>query len=252
MATLPGRVAAISPRFESSQWSIRKSAFDELAELGAGGADKAAVAPILDLMERAPGQAEAIRADLVHLLERENQFVQSAGTQGSTLPEDYLEYYGNLIAAVGALKDVQAIPALLSAITTGGNATRGLAELGEPALEPVLQQTNNPNPSVRSSALFTIRDMLNMKKLADPKSLARVDEVLRKSLEDTDPSVRTSAIWAIGATGDKQFLPALSRIADCDPATLPGEADGGGTFYPVRHAARTVAKTLQGGTADTH
>jgi HEAT repeat protein len=162
--------------------------------------------------------------------------------------EGYADYYGNLIGIVADLNDERAIPALLGAISSGGMATRALARFGDKAFNPLLDQLRNPDPQVRSSVLFTIRDLLEMHISIAPASQARIREVLRSSLADPEFAIRGSAVSAIEYLDDReQFVPALEKLAESDPVKLPGKPDDGGDggkFYPLRQDARRLLRKI--------
>jgi hypothetical protein len=122
----------------------RSAAFYLLIEKGLGQAlaGRTYLIPqaLTQLFRGLPDKEDEIKAALVELLEKENALIQDQHTDflatGKTLSHEYMNYYGDLIAAVAALKDPRATNGLLGAIATGNLATRGLAALGIDALPP--------------------------------------------------------------------------------------------------------------------
>jgi len=100
---------------------------------------------------------------------------------------------------------------------------KAVAAFGQRALDPVIEQLGSPDPMVRSSALFTLRNMLRMRTLDLPQSQARVVSVVHVSLEDPEFMVRSSAISVVEFLDNRQeFVPVLQKLAESDPAKLPG------------------------------
>src|ERR1035441_8570650 len=100
LATLLAQLSDPSP-------STRMTAFYELKGQGFPGGDQTSLA-------------------LIQLLSRETAFSQLPGTEDDA----WASYYGDVIAAVAALKDPRAASPLLDVVQTGSNATNGLAALG--------------------------------------------------------------------------------------------------------------------------
>src|SRR6185437_2002166 len=98
-----------------------------------------------------PGQERNIVGALVQLLRAENQDVQNQYVRfketGRPLSEAYMAYYGDVIAAVAGIKDCTAAPPMLDALTTGNNATRGLAQLGPCGLDVVSTRLQSQEPT---------------------------------------------------------------------------------------------------------
>lgn len=218
------------------KWTEREKAFTEMPA-------------IVEVEKQEPAEAERLKVGLIHLLVVENADVQRAKQTGTRFTtEEHSDYYGNLIGAVAELHDERAIPALLGAITTGGMASRGLASFGDKAFASVLNRIKDPDPMVRSSVLFTVRNMLRMHTIKNPASQAGIADVVRSSLADPEFGVRDSAISVIEYLDKRgEFVPALEDLAHTDPIKLPGKPDDGGdgdVFYPVRQHARRVLRKI--------
>jgi hypothetical protein len=216
---------------KSERWQDREKAFNQMPSLA-------------EISKRDPQEADRLKSGLIRLLSTESTEVKKA--QG--LGEEHSENYGNLVSAVSRLDDERAIPALVGAITTGGIATRALARFGEKALSQMVGQISSPDPDVRSSVLFTIRDLLEMQISLTAGSQARIKDVLRSSLDDPEFSVRGGAMAAIEYLEDReQFVPALEKVAQSDPVRLPGKPDDGGDggqFFPLRQQARKLLRKI--------
>ena len=140
----------------STNWRDRKSAFNEM--------------PSLADVKQDSGEADRLKVGLIHLLAVENAGTKETVPATEARPEntteehdeEFSDYYGNLIGVVADLNDERAIPALLGAIGTGEMAGRGIAKFGDKALGPLLDLLHDSDNLVRSSVLFTIRDLLEM------------------------------------------------------------------------------------------
>ncbi len=127
-------------------------------------------------------------------------------------------------------------------------AGQGIAKFGDKALGPLLDLLHDSDNLVRSSVLFTIRDLLEMHISVTPASQARIRDVIRLSLGDPDFGVRNSAISAVEYLDNREeFVPALQKLALSDPVKLPGKPDDGGDggqFYPLRQHARKLLRKI--------
>jgi hypothetical protein len=227
----------------SSKWRDRKKAFNEMPSLAAVNKQDAR-------------EADRLKVGLIHLLLVENaeSSVAASETEASSeseteeRDEEYSDYLANLIGVVAGLNDERAIPALLGAIASGGMATEAIARFGEKAIGPLLDQLHNSDGMVRSSVLFTIRDLIEMHIPLAPTSQARIRDVLHSSLTDPDEGVRDGAMAAIEYIDNREeFVPALEKIAQNDPVKLPGVPDDGGDngqFYPLRQNARRLLRKI--------
>jgi HEAT repeat protein len=181
-------------------------------------------------------------------LEKENAFVQAQKKEyeqtGKTLSEAYVDYYGDLIASVAALKDKRALNALFGAINTGNMATRALAGFGTGALDQILGRLSYPDPNTRASAARALAQMLepgNVKKVADAVSKGRIKQGLIKATRDADPYVRMTGVEGLATLGDHSLVPLIEKLAENDSF----EGFGGERPYPVREAARKALEKLK-------
>jgi HEAT repeat protein len=202
------------------------------------------VEPALSSLFRArPDRAEVTRDDLVHLLGNENAFVKSQ----KKLTEEYVGYYGDLIAAVASLRDPRSLIALLGAIQTGNMAQRGLASLGTIALDPVLKLQEHNDPIIRGAATVVLAEMLD-RQVAPPLSAdatQRIQNGLIRTAHDANGFVRINAVKGLAkvSNGDVKLL--LEGIARDDPfeASQYGGQKG---IYPVREAAKRALNPQAG------
>jgi hypothetical protein len=229
--TVHSEVSRTLDGMSSEKWQDREKAFRGMPSLA-------------DINKQDSTEADRLKLGLIQLLTVEN----AEAKNGKGLTEEHSDYYGDLVGIMSDLNDERAIPALIGAITTGGMATRALARFGDKAFSSVLNELSSPDPEVRSSVLFTIRDLLEMHISIAPASQARIRGVLRSSLADRESVVRSGAISAIEYLDDReQFVPALEKLAASDPDTLPGKPfDGGdgGQFYPLRQKARRLLRKI--------
>ena len=156
-------------------------------------------------------------------------------------------YIQRLIATVEGFNDERAIPALAGAVCWGDSVTKALLALGDKALVPVLEQLKSRNSSLRMCSLDMVISLEAPNHLV---SQLRIKELIRSSLNDPDPTVRSSVIRAIDCRKDRQdFLSLLQEVAKTDPFILPADGpafDGGDgdKLYPVRADARIALRHI--------
>lgn len=186
-----------------------------------------------------PNQVEEVKTGLINLLGSENALFMNHETLPGTFSEKDTEYYAEIIDLVSTMNDERSIPVLAGAISIGGMATRGLVKYGSRALQSVLDQMHNSDPTVRSSALITAVTILEREN--DPSANARVSSLVGSALDDNAFVVRSGAVSAIETLRNRdEYVPILERLAENDPARLPLKSDDGGDLYPVRLKAKRL------------
>lgn len=152
------------------------------------------------------------------------------------------DYYGDLIWAVGTLRDTSSIPVLLKVVSTGGAATGALAGLGDGALSGALDMLPTANDEDRHSLFEMFSEMAeprNVSRLKAPGSVSKLLNILLEGASDIDPFSRTAVAPGLARFGTPEALQALSLLAESDPFTTPGES---GPRYLVREAAEKALK----------
>jgi hypothetical protein len=251
------KMSDILARMKNGDLHAQKLAFDDLmARINSEtprptGSAKIETRPaaLRSFFAQHPDQADPVKVGLIQLLlEEDGYFVINKNPPPDPHEEDDIgEHYAELIEVVASLEDQRAIPALVGAMTTGGMAQRGLFKYGDTALEPVMDQLKSPDALVRATALGMSIALLQ--KHDDPPSKTRIRDLIRSSLTDPEPVVRSQAVRETTCLDNRQdFVPMLQQIAKTDPWKLPGKADDGGDgeeFYPVRFDARRVLRDIQ-------
>lgn len=252
-------VSDVLQKMSSPKTDERERAFDEGSNL-------------LTSENTAPHDIERLRLGMIGLLTSENarnnipdeemakvapasscgNGTDNCAGEGEAYDEDAdaesSRYMQRLIATVAGFNDERAIPALAGAVCWGDTVTKALLALGDKALAPVLDQLKSQNSNLRTCSL----DMLiSLEAPNGVVSQSRIRELIRSSLNDPDPTVRSSVIRAIDCRKDRQdFVPLLQEVAKTDPFILPADGpalDGGDgdKFYPVRADARRVLRHVQ-------
>lgn len=232
-------------------WQNRSAAFyDLLKQVQLASSDSTYVIPAATaaLLEAAPAQADAIRLGLINALALENPLANGTTMQ---LPEEYTEYYADLIAAVATLRDPRAVNALIGAVESGGMATGGLGKLGSAAYGPtVALLSSSKDDSTRESALYVLSAMLDGLAAANPEGKGlqvAIANHLRRGLSDASFGVRMAALDGIAKLpADSPTLQKLEAMAAADPYEA-SQAGGDRGVFPVRGAAKRALAKLGAG-----
>ncbi len=246
-------VTALLTQLEDSQWQARSEAFYRLLRVTEKkDASAKPYSALSSLLEAFPEKADQIKAALIKLLERENSFRTEHASRyaiaGALLSEPFTNYYADLISVVAKLRDVRSLNTLLSAIDTGNMATRGLAGLGRPALDPIILRLKDKDIIVRNGATIALKQMLlpdNVEKISDPISKAKIKRALVQQTADEDPFVRISAIEGLALLKDPEVIPLIERLAESDPYQA-SQHGGSENLYPVREAAEKLLHEIGG------
>lgn len=212
-------------KMNAQSWELREKGFEEL--------------PSLDELSASPQDVDRVKVGIIRLLSSENALIREYKRKGKFFTtEDHSEYYAGLIATVAAMDDERAIPALLGAVSRGGMATRAIARFGDKAVGPLLDLYGTPSEDSldRSSALFTIQEVLEMQIPISDASQSQIRNALRNAIKDPDYRVRYVAICAIEYLKDREdFVPALKDLAEHDPGENVGKE---------HHSLRPVTEQL--------
>jgi HEAT repeat protein len=87
-------------------------------------------------------------------------------------------------------------------------AQAGLRYIGAPAFDFVAETLHDEDKTIRSHAIHILADI----------DESRAIPVLIPALDDPDPDVRWDAAQTLGRIGDERIVPALSVVAESDPA----------------------------------
>ena len=108
------------------------------------------------------------------------------------LEDENVVVIGKAASALGKLKSIAAIQPLIGAyihsditVEAGG----ALISIGQPAVSPLIQALENPDPKIREHSAITLAG------ICDPAALEPLTKV---SNEDPDPAVRSAASYAAG------------------------------------------------------
>lgn len=194
------------------------------------------------LLREQSEQADRIKVALIGALERENAYVQNSQKSNKRLTETYTNYYGDLIGSVASLHDIRSLNGLLNAITTGGMATDGLADLGAPAVSRIIAKLQDSNVLVREGAARALGKFLQRPQFAqDQNAVAQARRGLIRALGDTSPFVRIAAVDSIVAIRNlPEVKRKLENMAAKDPyrsKTVPS------VLFPVQEAAKHALAT---------
>jgi hypothetical protein len=227
----PGALA----RLQSSDHSERRSGFYSLLSSVDSSGSSLSYRARNERLAAFARQQPAVGRGLIGLLEREN------AEPAAQVSED--RYIGDLIAAVAALRDPNAVHALAGAINTGRLATEGLAILGDAAVPAVLTEAERLDYPTRVSALLTLSEMVTITPAPtiSNENRGQIRSILLRALDDSNRFAREAGLDGLVAFPDTVVRRAVARVAAQDPLVLH---DGGKLRYPVRERALTTLGKL--------
>ena len=126
--------------------------------------------------------------------------------------------------------------ALVGAINTGNMVTSALAELGDAALDRVLEVFNNGDASTRLSASLVMSQMVDAKnasRVSDPVSRQKIKDAFIRAARDPSRFVRLTGIEGLTKLGDPDVMPVIQNLSTTDP------------LKQVRDAANEALKKLR-------
>ena len=229
----------------NTEWETRRDLFAELIGIDPAEYSRTGIAFVRPALDNALSSdtAEVAKARvfaLVELLEIENDFVG----RNQTLPEDFVNYHGDLIGAVSSANDPRALNALLGAIKSGGMVRDALVGLGPNAVAPTAEMLNSEDVQVRYSAVAVLVDMLSNNDISsDAVAFARIREALMRAATDRNPFVRRNSIPGLVLLGDPESIGLLQEMATSDP--FQAEYREGNPFV-VRDEAAAALDGLPG------
>jgi hypothetical protein len=229
----PGAVARVDSvlvpifrDFAAADWRTREAAFYRLVHLG--GEDAGYLPrPLGQVLVQYRDQANQIHLQLIALLLEEDYAAYHPPAGLGHWSEEYMNYYGDTIEAVGVLGDPRAVAALAGAIETGGNATGPLASFGGVALPIVLGKFHGKRRLSHYAALGVMARMLlpMNRSLLKPGDLAQIGEAMLEGARDRDADVREIAMRGLGDLGDRTNCAVIaSHLASSEVEKVRGGA----------------------------
>lgn len=228
-------------QLRSDEWKVRSAAVEDL--IGSRDALK----------------SDELKNELIDLLERENQLIDSVfrasgGEEGISVKygEAYSEYYAKLFDAVYAIAadgyEKRAIDTLArGSYNSDSRFAIWLARVdGENIVSTMLDLSRSDIAPKRQNALAVLGRILG--EIKDPSitesRVEQIKQVLIESTSDQDVGVRMEAVRSLGTAGDKSSIPLLERIAQSDLATTP-TGEGANVSFPVREEARKALNAIR-------
>jgi hypothetical protein len=150
-------------------------------------------------------------------LRAEAAFLQRQFTRtGEPLGEAYGTYYIDLALFVTHLHDARSIDALALATDIAPAVSTTLAELGDPAVDPVIATLSNPY--LRESAAFTLGKFLQGEREGRSRisgaNVQKIRDALRAAVMSEVPSLQKNAIRALGRGElSREDVAILRRVA---------------------------------------
>ena len=218
-------------RLSAPEDSDRVEAFYDLI----GGLTPRAGDAVVELLNRHPGERDAISVALIDLLERETGHLYFPKT--GVLKTGFDGYFGDLIWAVAALNDVRAVDALMEVIGCGSLARDGVIAIGEPALPAILRDLDRADLDRDMSLIMALAEMSRILQLDNPASTHHdsARKQLVRATKAENPHLRIIAAEALSEFKHPEVESAMRTLARSDTAT---RQVNGRTVYPVREVAQ--------------
>jgi HEAT repeat protein len=148
------------------------------------------------------------------------------------------------LLALGLLRDVADVPALVEALAEDDVAERAdtaLRLFGPTAVGPLLASASFSKPHVRAAA-FALAGSL------EGADVATVRAALRQGLDDPSLDVLAGAVEALGPIGDAKDLPRLAELVDHPDERIAATATNAVSEVAARHvdATRTLLREKRG------
>lgn len=234
----------------SADWQVRRKGFAQQIGADPEAYSRTGAAHVTDILDatlrRNPATADALRTALIQLLEVENATRESQSARfqrtGKTTSEEYLNYYGDVVAAVASLHDPRSLNALIGAATTGGMAEAALVGFGPAAIDPIVEKQRSQDPLMRATCTRILSRMLVPPASVQPTDRLSVNKIrttLFRAAIDPNFIVRMNAVEGLVRIGDPKSIEVVERIARNDPYEATFIAKG---KYPVREAAKRALR----------
>lgn len=245
---IQAQIAIDLASLQDPAWQNRRAAFYDLIINSYSGPNNGTyIVPIATaaLLAANPALVDSIRLAFIALLSTENMLANSTSVQ---VPEEYTNYYADVIGAVASLQDPRAVDALLGAIDTGDLATQGLAKLGTAAFgKTVALFSSSSDESLRDSAIIVLSEMVDSLPPSpnDGGMRTAILAVLKRALRDPSPGPRTAALEGLTKIPvDDASVRMVSDLAATDPYEA-SQAGGNAGVFPVREAAQRALRQLK-------
>jgi len=193
-----------------------------------------------------------------------NELIKKSGRIEEKVPkellyinsEEYGMYWVYLCRIVGKSGDLR----VLSLLVDYHLDSQVLIGYGELAVEPVINVLKTAdNPTRKVSAIRVLRDFLKEKEegyVARGEARQKIEKAMIDAVSDKEQWIRSSAVRALGESGDKDFIPILEKVAESDPYKIerdpiPGvdkDVPPGKKVirYPIRNDAKKALEKLRG------
>lgn len=171
-----------------------------------------------------------VKTALLGLLDRENHELdtQLAEAQKIGYPDEgdneaWAEYHSALIDAVDSFadwNDPRQACILVNAISSDDSAFAAeIADHGRVTIPCLMKKSASAISMNRAAALpVLVRALARAKDRLDPETAQAARQIVLGALGDPDKGVRAFTVNALGKYGAKDMIPALTKVAEEDPA----------------------------------
>jgi hypothetical protein len=161
----------------------------------------------------------------------------------------------HLIRGIEKSRNPEAIPLLIQCIGIASNAGTALAAIGEPSINPLIEEYNkkidlerktHKSEHIKSSILYAFGDILAANDQAYPvsaESKRKIKHIIIKELNSFYYIDRIAALSRIQYIEDVNLIPVIKKLAKKDPYYYNHPKKG--KQYSVREAAQRALRKIE-------
>ncbi len=191
-----------------------------------------------------------IRAELIGLLDRENQHLNAelAEAQKKGYPDEgdnepFAEYYSDVLGTVDSFADWndprQACILAESAYNDGSEFADEVARHAKTTMPCLLEKSRSTISADRATFIPVLVQTLAMAKdPIDATAIQAARDIVLRALRDRDDAVRAFTVSSLASYGGKDMIPALKAVAANDPSP---EVEG----HSIRKSAAQAILEIQ-------
>jgi hypothetical protein len=187
-----------------------------------------------------------VRTNLLDLLDRENQLVESTNHMaGASVDEKYGEAYAEYLGELGDTVDTFAdwndprqvcifVHEPYNPESKLGSKIAAHAKIAMPCL--LKMSSSDVGADRAESIAVLVQALAKGKGDVESRYVQAAKQQILRGLHDQDPVVRGETVIALGAFGETDMIPALQEVANSDPGSEIRSEDNT-QWFPIREEA---------------